>query len=74
LDESIGREGVLGDRQAVICKGGEVELDSFVGHLLGVLIVAAPGDAALEGRDCDGESPFGLRGKVYAVGEGLHCP
>lgn len=74
LDESIGREGVLRDGQAIFSKGGEVELDRLVGHLHRVLVVAAPRDAALEGRDGHGESPFGLRGEMDAIGESLHYP
>jgi hypothetical protein len=73
LDESIGRKGVLGDGQAIVGKGGKVEFDGFMGHLYCMLVVAAPGDAALEGRDGHGISPFGFGGEVDTVSEGLHC-
>jgi hypothetical protein len=73
LDESIGREGILGNGFAIVGEGGEVELYGFMGHLDGMLVVTAPGDATLEGGYGHGISPFRLGGEVDAVGKSLHC-
>jgi hypothetical protein len=73
LDKSIGREGVLRDRLAIVGQGGKVEFYGFMGHLDGVLVVAAPGDAALESRSGHSVSPFRLRGEMDTVGKSLHC-
>jgi hypothetical protein len=72
LDKSIGGEGVLRDGQAVVGKGEEIELDGFMCHLDRMFVVVAPGDAALEGGDGHGISPFGLGSEMDAVGQGLH--